>query len=81
MSTNHLAQFSLRPSSLRDATAKVFGAPWQLLRSVTDAVSERREAARVRAEVAALDPRVLRDIGLRRSLVDRSQVYRPFSCN
>jgi len=80
MNTNYLSPFSLRPSSLRDATAKVFGAPLQLLRSVADAASEHREAVRVRAASAALDPRLLRDIGVRRSLVDRSELYR-FPCS
>ena len=82
MSSHHLTQLSFRPSSrLRDATAKIFAAPGQLLRAVQDAASRSREAAQVRAASAALDPRLLRDIGLRRSLVDRSELYRPqFPC-
>jgi len=81
MNTNHLTHVSTRPSSLRDVAAKAFSAPWQLLRAAHDAASRRRETAEVRAASAALDPRLLRDVGLRRSLVDRSQLYRPpFPC-
>ncbi len=81
MITNNFAQFSARSSSLRDAAAKVFGTPWQLLRAAHDATTRRRETARQRADIAALDAHLLRDIGLRRSLVDRSQLLRPpFPC-
>ena len=81
MNTNHLSQFSVRSSSLREAAAKIFGTPWQLLRAAHEAAGRRRETARLRAEVAALDQHVLTDIGLRRSLVDRSQLLRPpFPC-
>lgn len=43
--------------------------PLDLVKRSTTALGRRRKAARHRGELAALDPHVLADIGLRRSLV------------
>lgn len=51
-------------------TTAILGWPLSLLTHSVETVGRRRDAAQHRADLAALDPRLLADIGLRRSLAD-----------
>jgi len=71
---NHPAFGRLLPAttSLRDIAARTLDWPRQLLRAPVDALNRHRDEARLAADLAALDQHVLADLGLHRSLVDRS---------
>lgn len=55
------------------ALAKAATWPARLVRAPLDALNRRREQARLEAELAALDGRLLADIGLRRAPADQWQ--------
>lgn len=60
-------------TSIRDLAAKTLEWPRHLLRAPVEALNRRRDEARLTADLAALDDHVLADLGLQRSLVDRSR--------
>jgi len=60
--------FSPRPADFLALAAKAaVSLPTRLLRAPVEAVKRSRQEAQARAEFAALDSRVLADIGLRRA--------------
>ncbi len=64
---------SSQPADIRSLATKAITWPARLLRAPVDALNRRREAARAHAELAALDDRLLADIGLRRAPADQLQ--------
>lgn len=67
------ARLSRPTTGALDLAAKVLAWPTRLLLAPVEALQRQRAQARAEAAVAALDDRVLADIGLRRAPGDRWQ--------
>lgn len=66
-----LVHLSTRSPDVLTSVAKVVSWPSRLVRSAFAALNRSREEARLQAELAVLDDRLLADIGLRRAPADR----------
>ena len=66
-------RISYRSPALLALAAKAATWPARLVRAPLEALNRRREQARLEAELAALDRRLLADIGLRRAPADQWQ--------
>jgi uncharacterized protein YjiS (DUF1127 family) len=64
-------------TSFIDALGRILSAPVHAVQRAGQALDESRERAQVRAELATLDPHLLADLGLRRSLIDPSRFCQP----
>jgi uncharacterized protein YjiS (DUF1127 family) len=53
-----------------DALGRILSAPVHAAQRAGEAIERSREKAQFRAELATLDPHLLADIGLRRSLIN-----------
>lgn len=62
-----------RPANVVELATKVLSWPTRLVRAPLEALGRQRQQARLEAETAALDDRVLADIGVRRAPGDRWQ--------
>ncbi|HEX9463820.1 MAG TPA: DUF1127 domain-containing protein [Alphaproteobacteria bacterium] len=75
--TTRYFDFSDQTSRLGESVTRFVASPWHLLQRSAQAVERRRKAAQVRADLASLDPHLLADIGLRRSLIDPARLCEP----
>lgn len=72
MTTNPLTT-SHPAHSFVGALGRILSAPMHAAQRAGHALERSRERAHIRAELAALDPHLLADLGLRRSLIDPSR--------
>lgn len=75
--TTRYFDFSDQTSRLGESVTRLVTSPWYVLQRSARAIERRRKAAQVRADLASLDPHLLADIGLRRSLVDPARLSEP----
>ena len=68
--------FSGRSFGLSDTVERLLSLPGSLLQRSARAFERHREAALDRAALAALDQRLLADLGLKRSLIDPADLCR-----
>ncbi len=72
MTTMHITLDRLLPrSDVLTVASRALSWPTRSLRAAVEGLNRRRERARLDAELAALDDRLLADIGLRRGPADR----------